>query len=567
MINFNAQDMEIFRSYCSCYNGYDFDNCETAPVTTLLKPWAKAKDEYLYRLMGEQLILEKRVTYERSKNELTEKVQEVREKYVEFRLNFEKALFLALGGDPETHDSSYSKYYYGWEGNNSLRDFYQCLSNALCAGSLVENRIEQRISAPIYDKCITINKNEKIMRAVRRVCELICKKTNNSTLLDDFEQFRLDLSRVMDNRVINGTLCLSIHPLDFATASDNSNDWSSCMSWREGGCYRLGTTEMLNSPMVICAYLKSDVQHLEWGFNTWNSKRWRAWIIVTPDLVLCNRNYPFTNDTLSHEAIEWVCELAAEHMNWHYGTEIKPIDQWREQNIDLYFTTNHMYNDTEGNESTLLVTVGENRIAEALTKDRALTIETDYSGLAECMHCGATDPDLFEENETLLCDECNNKHYCSCCGEDVGEGNYFDPDGNVLCEDCFFDRCGICTECGETDWIDNMITVAVPYNKTLFNRLTNTNVFVTLNAGHYMCSCCSKSYNLDTIGYNHPFIESSSNYREDGYDQEFWVDPRHITPETYGELLCANRYPKSVIVALFEDYKQRVIPALEEEDE
>lgn len=564
MINFNAQDMEIFRSYCSCYNGYNFDNCETAPVTTLLKPWAKAKDEYLCRLMGEQLILEKHVTYERSKNELTEKVQEVREKHVEFRLDFEKALFLALGGDPETHNSSYSKYYYGWEGNNSLRDFYQCLSNALCVGSLVENRIEQRISAPIYDKCITINKNEKIMRAVRRVCELICKKTNNSTLLDDFEQFRLDLSRVMDNRAINGTLCLSIHPLDFATASDNSNDWSSCMSWREEGCYRLGTTEMLNSPMVICAYLKSDVQHLEWGFNSWNSKRWRAWIIVTSDVILCNRNYPFTSDSLSREAIEWVRELAAEHLNWHYGTKVKPIGNWREQNIRLEFKTDHMYNDVDSNEDSLLVAINKDRIAEAA--GNALILEINYSGLAECMHCGETDPDRFYENETLLCDECNNKHYCSCCGEDAGEGNYFDPDGNVLCEDCFYDHCGICTECGETDWSDNMVSVAVPYNKTLFNRLTNTNSWIGLSAGHYMCSCCAQSYNIKLLDET-PIIEDSSDYREDGYDQDCWIDPRRTTPEIYGKLLYAERYPKSVVSALYEDYKQRVIAALEEEDE
>lgn len=567
MINFGTQDMEIFRSYCSCYNGFNLNNDETAPVSTLLKPWAMAKDEYLYRLMGEQLILEKHVTYERSGRELEEEIQKIVNAHKKFRRGFEDALFLALGGDTETHVSAYSKYCYGWDGDNSIRDFYTTLADSICTLPLIKNRIQKRITATVYDKRITINKDEKIMRAVRRVCELICRKTNDLNLLDDFEQFRLDLSRAMGDRAISGTMCLSIHPLDFATASDNSNDWSSCMSWREGGCYRLGTTEMLNSPMVICAYLKSDVQRLEWGFHTWNSKRWRAWIIVTPDLILCNRNYPFSNDTLSHEAIEWVRELAAEHMNWHYATEVKTIDEWREQNLDLYFTTNHMYNDTEGNESTLFATVNEDRIAEALTKDRAFTIETNYSGLAECMHCGATDPDVFDANETLLCEECNNIHHCSCCGYEIGESAYFDPDGNALCEDCFFDRCGICTECGETDWIDNMTTVAVPYNKTLFNKLTNTNVFSALDAGHYMCSCCSKSYNLDTIGYNHPFIEESSDYREDGYDQEFWVDPRSITPETYGELLCATRYPKNVIATLYEDYKQRVLAALKEEDE
>ena len=562
MINFNAQDMEIFRSYCSCYNGYNLDDCETAPVTTLLKPWAEAKDEYLYRLMGEQLILEKHVTYERSRIELIEKVQEMLKKYVGFRLDFENALFLALGGDPETHDSSYSKYYYSWEGNNSLREFYQCLFNALHADSLVENRIEQRISAPIYDKRITINKDEKIMRAVRRVCELICKKTNNSTLLNDFEQFRLDLSRVMDNRAINGTLCLSIHPLDFATASDNSNDWSSCMSWREEGCYRLGTTEMLNSPMVICAYLKSDVQHLEWGLNSWNSKRWRAWIIVTSDVILCNRNYPFTNDSLSREAIEWVRELAAEHLNWHYGTKVKPISDWREQNIKLEFETSHMYNDTNSNEDSLLVAINKDRIAEAA--GNTLVLDINYSGLAECMHCGDTDPDHFYEDGTLLCDECNNEHYCSYCGEHVDEDNYFDPNGNILCEDCFFDNCDICTECGETEWRDDMTIAITPYNRSLFNRLTSTSSWRALNAEHRLCHCCAELYGITRRDLLGRYIEKSPDYCDDGYDTEDWVNPYRITLETYKKLLNANRCSENVVAALLEDYKEHVP---EEDDE
>ena len=37
--------------------------------------------------------------------------------------------------------------------------------------------------------------------------------------------------------------------------SDNNSGWESCMSWRNNGCYRRGTVEMMNSPYVIVAYL------------------------------------------------------------------------------------------------------------------------------------------------------------------------------------------------------------------------------------------------------------------------------------------------------------------------
>ena len=74
---------------------------------------------------------------------------------------------------------------------------------------------------------------------------------------DEWEEIRLAHSQIFNTNKMTGTLCLSIHPLDYATASDNDNGWSSCMSWRDDGCYRMGTVEMMNSPMVICAYFAS----------------------------------------------------------------------------------------------------------------------------------------------------------------------------------------------------------------------------------------------------------------------------------------------------------------------
>ena len=47
------------------------------------------------------------------------------------------------------------------------------------------------------------------------------------------------------------------------------------------GSYRLGTVEMMNSPMVICAYLSGKNQMDINGVYEWNSKKWRAWAIVS----------------------------------------------------------------------------------------------------------------------------------------------------------------------------------------------------------------------------------------------------------------------------------------------
>ena len=81
--------------------------------------------------------------------------------------------------------------------------------------------------------------------------------------------------------------------------STNDYNWNSCMDWTGSGEYRRGTVEMMNSPMVICAYLKSDVQQMHFNGYEWPSKKWRAWIVVNKDAILCNRNYPYTNDNLA----------------------------------------------------------------------------------------------------------------------------------------------------------------------------------------------------------------------------------------------------------------------------
>jgi hypothetical protein len=100
---------------------------------------------------------------------------------------------------------------------------------------------------------VTITLGMKFMKALGKVVE--------AYNLDQemFEEFRIAHSQILNDKKLSGRLCLSIHPLDYMTMSDNESDWGSCMSWREGGCYRRGTVEMMTSPVVVVAYLKSEI--------------------------------------------------------------------------------------------------------------------------------------------------------------------------------------------------------------------------------------------------------------------------------------------------------------------
>ena len=97
-----------------------------------------------------------------------------------------------------------------------------------------------------------VQKGSRPMRVVGRIL-----KAYHFAKEEDYKELVNWHSRMLNDKRLEGELCLSIHPLDYMTMSENNCDWTSCMNWPEGGCYRGGTIEMMNSPMVIVAYLKS----------------------------------------------------------------------------------------------------------------------------------------------------------------------------------------------------------------------------------------------------------------------------------------------------------------------
>jgi hypothetical protein len=76
--------------------------------------------------------------------------------------------------------------------------------------------------------------------------------------MEDFKKWQTWLSTICTVKEYKTNLVLSIHPIDFMTSSDNASGWTSCMNWRDDGGYSSGTIEMMNSNMVIIAYLENN---------------------------------------------------------------------------------------------------------------------------------------------------------------------------------------------------------------------------------------------------------------------------------------------------------------------
>ena len=139
-----------------------------------------------------------------------------------------------------------------------------------------------------------------------------------------FEQFRILHSRVLNDRMINANITLSIHPLDYLTMSDNACDWESCMNWYQGGDYRLGTVEMMNSPVILEAYVESEHPYcpIDRDNRTWSNKRWRCLYIVNKDIITEIKQYPYNNIYLRDYVLNKIKQLAEQNMGWHYDDKM-----------------------------------------------------------------------------------------------------------------------------------------------------------------------------------------------------------------------------------------------------
>ena len=387
-----------------------------ADLETVLRPWAEAKAD-LFKLFGEKFIINRPVEYPADMDELENKVwKEMARRNTALSL-FKYNFYEALEKYPELVPQRYGLM-------ELIRPFY-----------LATNKFD-------YDTIVikdpTTGKDFKIPYGCKPVKMLgkLAKMFN----IPGYEEFRVELSMITNQKNLHGNLCLSIHPLDYMTMSDNDYDWESCMSWKQTGCYRQGTVEMMNSPYVIVAYLRGDTDmHL---FNSnddalWSNKKWRELFIVHDDVISEIKGYPYQSTVLVDKVLEWLRELKeAKDVEYdsniyeNYGND-RNIKNPDGENIRLEFWTHNMYNDFGTMDRGHHCLIATDRI------DKYLSL--CYSGVSECMWCGDTNPNLANE-ESLVCQDCDCTCTCGNCGSHGwNEDDFIEVDGVWLCPDCYDD--------------------------------------------------------------------------------------------------------------------------------
>lgn len=251
---------------------------------------------------------------------------------------------------------------------------------------------------------VKISNGEKTMKAIGKIVHAIFPN-----LIDEYEKFRIRVSQITNQSGLTGDLCLSIHPLDFMTMSDNNSGWSTCMSWKKIGEYRSGTVEMMNSDCVVIGYLKSETEKLTFSENRanpsfqgeWNSKKWRCLFIVTNGAIVSIKPYPYYNAFLIKSCLKWLKELYDKNLvptPWFNPIEEEEPEALGEDIEDM-FKTDNMYND-----------FGATTHFGYFNEKFLELSEFNYSGVLNCMCCGNT----FWTDEDEGDRQCSRVACCTC---------------------------------------------------------------------------------------------------------------------------------------------------------
>lgn len=376
---------------------------------------------------------------------------------------------------------------------------YNRLLNARVLYSNKFNGESFKITTPA-GKVIQIARGAKILKIVGK----IAKEFN----VEGFEEFRLVHSQIMNTAKLKGTLCLSIHPLDYMTMSDNASGWSSCMSWKEDGCYRQGTVEMMNSPCVIIGYVKGS-KPMNIAGSEWSNKKFRSLYVINKDIITNVKGYPYKADDIDTAAITWLKELAEKAWGVKYcdnkieyeeGYDVTVSDNY----YRFIFNTEYMYNDFEYIDHIAY-------IREDLPEG---TYEWNYSGSQQCMWCGETTEFYEEDHEFLLCRSCDKVFFCEDCDCVIKyEEEVYTLDGQKVCSSCYDNHAVTDVFTGETHADYNLQEMILVSNKA-------TNEAGVFNTWGFDTIYFNKEYFLNSVKWEDYFTTCPLE-RGDGWEIDF----------------------------------------------
>ena len=412
----------------------------TADIDNVLRFWNINKIN-LYEIFGQQLRLFRIANLEDSQKK-NKKLQEVLIKYNEL----------------------YQKLY-------SLYNYDSIIYRLFQQQTLMKNKWEYMdygLTLKYSGKPLVIRNGSKITRMIKKIAE-------DAGYGSEVDEFLTAYSMVFNTKTENLKFCLSIHPYDYSTMSDNMCNWNSCMSWDNHGDYRAGTVEMMNSPYVVVAYLCSGKD--DYDFD----KAWRQLFIVHKDIIVAVKHYPYFSESYTEFCLSWIREVVENsNIGYKYHDEIQYVDTYSTidtfgKKYECHFYTDDMYNDFNSGHAAYLTDTEY--------------VDINYSGPRHCLCCGSDDYRFFDTPEDLICSRCYEARHCDRCGERLHSNDYtYEVQGAEYCEYCYGEYTGTCACCEEVHDSDEL------YDVEVHSEGRHTGSYLTI------CSDCYNESSTDDFG-------------------------------------------------------------------
>lgn len=356
-------------------------------------------------------------------------------------------------------------------GNIPLSDFLQTI--------LVEDFYNNLTSKEYktYHKDIIIPKNYKVVKAFK-----FFEKN-----IDLLKQLQNEASRIIQENIVSGYLCFSVHPLDYLSLSENVHNWRSCHAL--DGEFRSGNLNYMVDETTVVCYLRADKQAILPHFPEtvpWNSKKWRVLLFFSSDktLMFAGRQYPFSADTgieLIREKMlpalgldnwtKWRSTLLTSYKDERSGedfffSKMIPVGDTLKRFKDVVVNGESTYHFNDLLRSTCYSPIWS-------YKERQYFWDTENTGCSSrdtkvevgkacsCPICGRG---IISFTESMTCPTCafqygyeNEDYYeCEICGSMTHCDDMYDLDfsGLRVCPECYANETARCQECGIRDMPD-----------------------------------------------------------------------------------------------------------------
>lgn len=328
------------------------------------------------------------------------------------------------------------------------------------------------------------NGNKRVSKGSKLIKSF--KHFTDGRALDDIQT---RASQIIQENVITGTLCFSVHPLDYLSSSENTYNWRSCHAL--DGEYRAGNLSyMLDSSTVVC-YLKgsNNVKLPLFPDDVpWNSKKWRVLFYVSDnwDIIFAGRQYPFSSSKGIETARQYFLNEALHKRAYDYCAWTDPVITEVPDSYGHSYNLNSQYIMVRGMLHSIhdLVIDGDNSLHfnDVL---RSSFYRPHYTAInnrpwfkepiskvhvgksCNCLRCGKAP---IKIPETFMCDSCDLEYgefnediytICDCCGRRIYIEDATTVDGEEICEDCVKNECFLCECCDEIHFNDTKVYVEV----------------------------------------------------------------------------------------------------------